>query len=392
MCPGSPRATLVHEKPVLDSVRYGLPGRLDDVRRRPHGAPALAVQGHIDEHPCCRGGAVYTVEDAHLVVGELDLVEAGEHRREGFAERAIEGVDGTVSLARGVVDIIIHPHLDGCFGYHATAVSVLYDGGVVDEFEGRCVCLLAAVKHHCHRRFGGLEREPARLELLDARKHIGNVAAGFHTELFRLAQQVSAPGELAHDDAHLVPYQFRIDVLIGLRVPPHRGHVDAALVGEGAAADVCRMIVGREVCNLGDEVCGVEHLREVPVGQALCPHLELEVRHDGAEIRIPAALAVSVHGSLHVHGTLSHGGQRVGHPELPVVVGVHTEGSLRKPRANRTECLLDIPGQPAAIGVTKNQDLRPGARRRGQGLDGVVGISGETVEEMLGIVDHAPPL
>ena len=69
-----------------------------------------------------------------------------------------------------------------------------------------------------------------------------------------LAQQVAAAGQLAHDHAHLVADQLRIDVLVALRRAAHGGHVDAALVRERVLADVGQVLVGREVGDLGHEV------------------------------------------------------------------------------------------------------------------------------------------
>ena len=130
---------------------------------------------------------------------------------------------------------------------------------------------------------------------------------------------------------------------------------------------------------------------EPPVGQAAAAELELQRRDDGAEVGVTAALAVAVHGALHLDGALLDGGQRVGHGALAVVVGMDAErvgdGCLHRP-----DHLGDLPGQRAAVGVAEHQGLGAAAPRRPERLQGVGGIGPVPVEEVLGVVDHPTPL
>src|SRR5215208_3444046 len=73
----------------------------DDVLGDSHGAPhPLAIRRVNEDAGCCGRGAVL-VEDADLVVGEVDLFQLGIVRPDSFPQCLIEGVYRTVALCGG---------------------------------------------------------------------------------------------------------------------------------------------------------------------------------------------------------------------------------------------------------------------------------------------------
>ena len=65
---------------------------------------------------------------------------------------------------------------------------------------------------------------------------------------------VGTTGKLADDNSHLVTDEFRVDVLVGVRMALHGGHMHTRLVGESTIADVSHLVVGGEIRHIGDEV------------------------------------------------------------------------------------------------------------------------------------------
>src|SRR5918995_3144253 len=83
---------------VFEAVYEGLPGGFDDVLGDADGSPhPLAVRRVYEDAGRCGRGAVL-VEDADLVVGEVDLVQLRIVRPDGFPQRLIEGVYRTITL------------------------------------------------------------------------------------------------------------------------------------------------------------------------------------------------------------------------------------------------------------------------------------------------------
>src|SRR5215468_10233055 len=98
--PGSERlpeaAALVAPELVLDRVDQRLPGGFDDVASDPDRPPGLLAVRRGDQDARLGRGAAGLVEDSHLVVDEVHLLEVRIEFLERLAERVVEGVDGAV--------------------------------------------------------------------------------------------------------------------------------------------------------------------------------------------------------------------------------------------------------------------------------------------------------
>jgi hypothetical protein len=119
------------------------------------------------------------------------------------------------------------------------------------------------------------------------------------------------------------------------------------------------------------------------------PELDLQVGDDAREVRVAAALAVAVDGSLDERRALGHRGQRVRDPALGVVVRVDAERGAGQLRPHGAHRLGDLDRQRGAVGVAQRDVLRARARRGAQALDRVPRVVAPAVEEVLGVVDDA---
>ena len=76
------------QQPVDERVVQRLPRRLDDVLAHPDGRPGAIAVGGVDQHTGDRTRALRGVEHAHLVIGEVHVVECrGTGRRAPGAAR-----------------------------------------------------------------------------------------------------------------------------------------------------------------------------------------------------------------------------------------------------------------------------------------------------------------
>src|SRR6266487_2215417 len=96
------RASGVESKQaVADGVVQGQPGGLDDVRVHPDGGPLATAVAGLDEDPGDRVRPVSTVQDAHLVVGQLDGGQLRVERLQRAAQGPVQRVHRAVALAGG---------------------------------------------------------------------------------------------------------------------------------------------------------------------------------------------------------------------------------------------------------------------------------------------------
>ena len=182
-------------------------------------------------------------------------------------------------------------------------------------------------------------------------------------------------------------------MLVGLLHARRRGAVDAALVGEGAGADIRLVRVWRDVGDLRHEARELGQVGQVAAaGDGLESELERQVRPDGDEVGVAAALAVAVDGALDVTGTGLDGSEGVSHRQAGVVMNVDPEGNTAAqfgthvPRQGG-----DLLGEAAAVGVAQHHRRRAGRDGGAQGGDRVGRIGLVAVEEVLGVVDDLAP-
>ena len=125
--------------------------------------------------------------------------------------------------------------------------------------------------------------------------------------------------------------------------------------------------------------------------QRVVPFLENEVGDHADQVDVSAPLADAVDGPLHLHRAVPHGDQRIGRRHVAVVMAVDSDRDGKR-LAGRVDSGGDPLRQAAAVGVAQNDDLGPAFLGGPDRPQGKVGVAGEAVEEMFGVVDHAPPL
>jgi len=95
----------------------------------------------------------------------------------------------------------------------------------------------------------------------------------------------------------------------------------------------------------------MEHFQTL-IRQTLQTHLDLEVWNNGAQVRIAATLAVTVHGSLDMRASTSYCRQGIGYSHLAVIMGVDTKGNGYL-FLHCCDNILDLKRQGPAVGVAQ---------------------------------------
>src|SRR5215216_430553 len=85
--------------PVLESVYQCLPGGFVDVFPDADGSPDALAVGGVYKDAGCGGGRPVLVEDAHLVVGEVDFFKLRVVGTYGLPEGPVESVTGPLPSA-----------------------------------------------------------------------------------------------------------------------------------------------------------------------------------------------------------------------------------------------------------------------------------------------------
>ena len=102
------------EQAVGDGFLEGLPGRGDDVLVHAHRVPGPAGSVvRLDQDAGHRAGAVAPLQDADLVVGQLQARQLGVHLLQADPQRLVQGVDWAVALPRGDDALALGGQLDG---------------------------------------------------------------------------------------------------------------------------------------------------------------------------------------------------------------------------------------------------------------------------------------
>ena len=201
--------------------------------------------------------------------------------------------------------------------------------------------------------------------------------------------QGAASGDFRHQHAPAVADHLRIDVFIGRRVLDHRIDMHAALVREGIAADVGRLLVVRHIGDLAHRARHRSQLLQALRGNAAVAELQLQVGNDRAKIGIAAALADAIDGALHLGGSRRHRHDRVGHGHFAVVMAMYPDGHREAP-LDRARDFGNVARESAAIRIAQAKAVGSGLHRHREGLQRVVGIGFVAIEEMLGVVHHFP--
>ncbi len=180
------------------------------------------------------------------------------------------------------------------------------------------------------------------------------------------------------------------DVFVTVGDPGDGVNVHAAFVRERALADE-RLIA--TVIHVGHVVDIARKFRQ-PLCTAIGQHLKArffhgQVRANGNQIGIAAALADAVDRALHLHRAGIDGRQRIGHGQIAIVVAVnshrHGQGGLSGFRERG-----DFLRHGAAVGVAQHDEACAGFRGGPHGFRGIFGIEFPAVEEMFGVVNHFP--
>ncbi len=159
-------------------------------------------------------------------------------------------------------------------------------------------------------------------------------------------------------------------------------------MGEGAPPDEGAAVQRDHVGGLVDEARERLQLLQVTGREAGTPQLELQNGDDARQIGIAAALPVAVDRAVHHDGSGPHPRDAVRHGQPAVVVGVDAEPDAAEPGAHLFDGGLDLVRQPPPVGVAEDDHVRTPGGGRGEGLQGVVAVPGQPVEEVLRIVDH----
>src|SRR5262245_59172796 len=131
--PGVSLAGLVAgpQQGIGDGFLQRVPGRGDDVLVHAYRAPgavrrAGAVPG-LDEHPGHRAGAVRVLQDADLVVRQLQHGQLGVEPLQRQPQGVVQGVDGAVALAGGDDPLALRGQLDRGLADHRPLGAALDD-------------------------------------------------------------------------------------------------------------------------------------------------------------------------------------------------------------------------------------------------------------------------
>ena len=205
---------------------------------------------------------------------------------------------------------------------------------------------------------------------------------------------VGLAAQLGDDEPAGVAHGAGIDVLVAALDLGDGRAVDAALVRERGPADVRLVVVGHLVRDLGDRPAELGQRGEVAAARRhqRLGRLEREVGEDRDHVRVAAPLAVAVDGRLDVADPRLDRGDRVGHRQLGVVVGVDAPGHggrVRVPLERRPDVADDVDQlvrQRPAVGVAQDEGARPGLAGGAERRQGVVAVRAVAVEEVLGVV------
>src|SRR5450759_35747 len=344
---------LLMAQPELDRVHQRLPRSLDDVLADAYSPPRLFAVAGLDEDARHGRRAFLLVKHAHLVVGQLDVLQRREAPADGDPDGAVERVNRAVALGGGDEPPSAAVYLDRRLGHHLAVLALLHDYAERLELEELLVRPERFADQHLERAVRRLELVTDMLEflyLLEDVAELLRLRVEVEAELLGFERDGRFAGQFGDHDALDVPHQLGPDVFVGARLALHAARVDTALVGERAHPDERLVRVGVDVRELAHVMREVGEPGQLVAREAVDLHLEREVRDDRAEVGVSAALAVAVDGPVdHLH-TFSDGGQRARHGAFTVVVGVYPE-LHRRPGLYVKDDACDLVGERAAVCV-----------------------------------------
>src|SRR5215203_50807 len=380
----SPLLRSVHA--VFEAVYQGLPGGFDDVFGDADGAPHPLAVGGVYEDAGRGGGGAVLVQDADLVVGQVDLLELGIVRPYGLSQGAVQGVDGTVALGGGDHPVPVHGEFYGRLRRGLPAGALFGDDPERLQLEERPIFALRPPDEQGQRRVRGLVVVPLVLALLDGPEYLRRVP-GLQPELLGLGPDGVLARELANGSAAHVPHGLRRDVLVGRRIFGDAVDVQPALVGEGAASDVWPVRVWRQVHELGNVVRGFRQAPQLLVFHHFEVHLELQIGDGRDEVAVAAPFAYAVDRPLHVRRPGLHRRQGIAHPAPRIVVGVYADLDFGKLAHRSRHDRLQLGREGAAVGVAEDQGRSSRLRRGPQHRQRICRVVAEAVEVVFGVED-----
>ena len=167
----------------------------------------LAVGG-VEQDPGDRAGAVGFVEDADLVVGQLDVGEVRVAVGDRAAQGAVEGVDRAVALGDAHVALAVDLDLDRRLGLDLAAGALLGDDAEALEPEQRLVAARLAAQQQLEggrRRLVVVAAVLALLQPLDRPRRA--VVVELQPGPLGLAADRRLAGQLGGEDVALVADQ-----------------------------------------------------------------------------------------------------------------------------------------------------------------------------------------
>src|SRR5215208_353097 len=372
--------------PVLKPVDERLPGGLDDVLADPDRAPDALAVGRVYENAGGGGGRPVLVEDADLVVGEVYLLQLRVVGLYSLSQCPIEGIDGPVALGGRDLTLPLDEELYRRLDRRLAVSPLLGDYAETLQLEERLRLAGRPSDEERERGVRGLVVVAFVLPLLYGGEDRGHVAS-LQAQLIGFGPDRILPRELPDRRAPDVAHRHRRDVLVGPRVLGYPVHVQSALVGEGAPADVGAVRVGGQVHELGDVIGDLREPLTTFVVYHLQAHFELQVGDGGAQIAVAAPLAHAVYGPLHVRRPRLDRGKGVRHPAARVVVGVDPDLHLRELARRASDDGLELRRERPTVGVAEDEGRGPGLRGDPQHRQRVIRVVAEAVEVVLGVED-----
>ena len=121
----APVAGAARQHAGLQRVHERVPARLDHVLVHADRAPGVRAVGGVEQHARDRRRRLGLVEDADLVVDELDVGEVRIGLGDRVAQRLVERVHGAVALGGAHEALALDPDLDRGLGHHPAVLALL---------------------------------------------------------------------------------------------------------------------------------------------------------------------------------------------------------------------------------------------------------------------------